>query len=88
MQARYSLSHYLDDDLAVLNSLVPFLPNEQELLAEILRIAAPALEGYRQLKADVQQSLKEGETGLDQESDFEAVRQQLRAEHDKSGRRK
>ncbi len=33
--------------------------NEQELVAEILRIAAPALEGYRQLKADVRQSLKE-----------------------------
>ena len=62
--------------------------NEQELVAGILRIAAPALEGYRQLKAQVQKSLQEEEAGLVEDADFEAVRQQLRDEYDPSGQRK
>lgn len=62
--------------------------NEQEVVAEILRLAAPALETYRELKAKVEQSEAEGKAGLDVDADFDAVRQQLRDSYDESGRRK
>ena len=62
--------------------------DEQEVVAEILRVAAPALENYRQLKAMVEQSEAEGQAGLDVDADFDAVRGELRDTYDESGRRK
>jgi putative addiction module CopG family antidote len=62
--------------------------NEQEVVTEILRVAAPALENYRQLKAMVEQSEAEGQAGLDVDADFDAVREKLRDTYDGSGRRK
>ncbi|MEO8497985.1 MAG: type II toxin-antitoxin system ParD family antitoxin [Planctomycetota bacterium] len=61
--------------------------NEQEVVAEVLRLAAPALESYRQLKAMVESSEAEGEAGLDADADFESVRAELRHTYDQSGRR-
>lgn len=62
--------------------------NEQEVVAEILRLAAPVLEDYRQLKALVEKSEAEGRAGLDVEADFHVVRAELRHTYDESGRRK
>ena len=62
--------------------------NEQEVVAEILRLAAPALENYRQLKTMVEKSEAEGRGGLDVDADFDAVRAELRDTQDESGRRK
>ena len=62
--------------------------NEQEVVAEILRVAAPALENYRQLKEMVEQSEAEGQAGLDIDADFQAVREKLLETYDDSGRRK
>jgi len=62
--------------------------DEQEVVAEILRLAAPALENYRQLKAKIEHSEAEGKAGLDVDADFDAVRQQLRDTYDESGQRK
>ena len=60
--------------------------NEQEVVAAILRMAAPALEDYRQLKARIEQSEAEG---LDEDADFDSVRQHLRNTYDEqSGQRK
>jgi len=62
--------------------------NEQEVVAEILRVAAPALENYQQLKAMVEQSEAEGRAGLDINADFDALRGELRHTYDESGLRK
>ena len=62
--------------------------NEQEVVAEILRLAAPALESYRRLKATIEQSEAEGSADQDVDADFEGVRQQLRDSYDESGRRR
>lgn len=61
--------------------------DEQEVVAEILRLAAPVLEDYRQLKVKVEQSEVEGAAGLDRDADFDAVRQHLRDTYDESGQR-
>ena len=59
--------------------------NEQELVAEILRVAMPILGDYKQLRRDVQTSLAEAERGDLRDADFDAVRQQLCKEFDESG---
>ncbi len=59
--------------------------NEQELVAEILRVAMPVLGDYEQLRREVQTSLAEAERGDLRDADFDAVRQQLCKEFDESG---
>lgn len=62
--------------------------NEQEVVTDILRLAAPALADYRQLKGRIENSEAEATAGLDVEADFDGVRRQLRETYDDSGRRK
>ena len=59
--------------------------DEQELVTELLRLAAPAMEGYQKLRADVGTSLEQLERGEAKEADFDAIRRRLRDEYDESG---
>ena len=59
--------------------------DEQELVAEILRVVMPVLGDYEQLRRDVQASLAEMEHGDVRDADFDAVRQKLSKEFDESG---
>ncbi len=61
--------------------------NEQELVTEVLRLTVPALEGYEQMRHDVQTSLEQIDRGEIRDADFDGIRQQLSDEHDASGNR-
>lgn len=62
--------------------------DEQELVSEILKVAVPALEGYEQLRRDVDTSLDMIERGEIREADFNSVRQRLCDEYEESGNSK
>jgi Arc/MetJ-type ribon-helix-helix transcriptional regulator len=59
--------------------------NEQELVTDLLRLAIPAMDDYRQLRSDVQRSVDQLERGEVKEADFESVRKRLCEEFDDSG---
>ena len=62
--------------------------NEQDLVADILRAAVPALDHYQQLRSEIQESLDELEQGKLRNADFNALRRQVIEEFDESGKRK
>lgn len=62
--------------------------DEQELVANILRLAAPALESYQQLKEDVRRSVEDETAGRMKEANFDGVRQRLQDELDENGQSK
>jgi Arc/MetJ-type ribon-helix-helix transcriptional regulator len=62
--------------------------NEQELVAEILRVAVPVLDDYERLRNDVATSVDMADRGGLREADFDQVRRQLCKEYDEAGKRK
>ncbi len=62
--------------------------NEQELVSDILRVTVPVLDQYQQLRDDIRASLAEIEQGQMKNANFGAMRNQLIAEFDDSGKRK
>jgi Arc/MetJ-type ribon-helix-helix transcriptional regulator len=62
--------------------------NEQELVAEILRVAVPVLDDYERLRNDVATSVDMADRGGLREADFDQVRRQLCVEYDEAGKRK
>ena len=62
--------------------------NAQELVSDILRVTVPVLGQYHQLRDDIRESLAEIEQGQIKNANFGAVRNQLSAEFDDSGKRK
>lgn len=59
--------------------------DEQELIAQLLRLAIPALDDYRTLRQEVQTSLEQFDAGEIREANFDALRQRLRDEYDETG---
>ena len=62
--------------------------NEQELVADILRVAVPVLDEYQRLRNDVATSVDMADRGELREADFDQVRRQLCEEYDEAGNRK
>lgn len=56
--------------------------NEQELVVELLRLAAGSLDGYRQMKEGVKRSVEDEQAGRVEEANFERARQQVQDEFD------
>jgi Arc/MetJ-type ribon-helix-helix transcriptional regulator len=61
--------------------------NEQELVADILRVAVPVLDEYQRLRNDVATSVEMAERGDLRPADFDQVRRQLCKEYDEAGNR-
>lgn len=74
--------------------LQPFIQNvlatgkydsEQQVVEEILRLAAGSLEGYQELKEGVARSIEDEQAGRVKKVDFSAARQRLVDELDEAG---
>ena len=61
--------------------------NEQDLVADILRVAVPVLDDDERLRKEVAVSLDMADRGELREADFDGVRRRLCEEYDESGRR-
>ncbi len=62
--------------------------DEQELVADILRVAVPVLDDYQRLRDDVADSMEMADRGELRKADFDQVRRQLTDEFDEAGNRK
>ena len=62
--------------------------DEQELVADILRVAVPVLDDYQSLRDDVSDSVEMADRGDLRKADFDQVRRQLSDEFDEAGKRK
>ena len=62
--------------------------DEQELVADILRVAVPVLDDYQSLRDDVGDSVEMADRGELGKADFDQVRRQLCEEYDEAGKRK
>jgi Arc/MetJ-type ribon-helix-helix transcriptional regulator len=62
--------------------------DEQELVADILRVAVPVLDDYQGLRDDVADSVEMADRGELRKADFDQVRRQLCDEFDEAGNRK
>lgn len=62
--------------------------DEQELVADILRVAVPVLDDYQSLRDDVADSVGMADRGKLRKADFDQVRRQLCDEFDEAGSRK
>jgi len=59
--------------------------DEQQLVTELLRLAAPAMDGYQKLRSDACASLEQADRGAVKGADFEAVRRRLCEDYNESG---
>ena len=62
--------------------------DEQELVANILRVAVPVLDDYQRLRDDVADSMEMADRGELRKADFDQVRRRLCDEFDEAGNRK
>ena len=62
--------------------------DEQELVADILRVAVPVLDDYQRLRDDVADSVGMADRGELRKADFDQVRRRLCDEFDEAGNRK
>jgi Arc/MetJ-type ribon-helix-helix transcriptional regulator len=61
--------------------------NEQDLVADILRVTVPVLDDDERMRKEVAVSLDMADRGELREADFDGVRRRLCEEYDESGRR-
>jgi hypothetical protein len=62
--------------------------DEQQLVADILRVAVPVLDDYQRLRDDVADSVEMADRGDLRQADFNRVRRQLCEEYNEAGNRK